>query len=137
MIHMPHRSGLNVLADNLRNMETPRTLEDITDGYYRDDAVYLWEVQPNVFKGDVPAEILKATLTAKTLGFKPYVWFVSKRSEVGEYLQSPMPRADPAIVAYPILGKENGEDVVNNEYRIVLGIWGKDMAEIDKALNKR
>ena len=115
-------------------------LENISDrnpfGCYS-DSIYLWEVEPNVFRGNVPIGILKATLTAKTLGFKPYVWLASPQSELGMYLESPTPRVltlDPAIVAYPIVGKESGRDVINNEYGIVLGIWGKDIEQIDKAL---
>ncbi len=101
---------------------------------YPSDSIYLWEVEPSVFKGNVPAKILKATLIAKTLGFKPYVWFVSPQSEIGEYLRASLQR-DPAIVAYPIVGKENGEDVVNYEFGIVLGIWGKDIERINEVFD--
>jgi hypothetical protein len=45
--------------------------------------------------------------------------------------------ADPALIAYPIVAKEAEIEVVNNEFGIVLGFWGKDVKEISGMLESK
>ena len=97
----------------------------------------VFEVEPSVFKADVPLSILKKTLEAKELGFKPYVWFVSSDAELQQVVDAPFLNADPAIVAYPIVAKEAEREVINNEFGIVLGFWGKDVNEISGLLESK
>ena len=91
----------------------------------------VFEVEPAIFKGDVPLPILKNTLKAKELGFKPYVWFASSDTELHNSVNQPLMDVDPAIVAYPIISKDPDAEVIDNEIGIVLGIWGKDIEEIN------
>jgi hypothetical protein len=110
-------------------------LETLDDSVERSGAKsWVYEVEPSVFKGTVPATILTTMLEAKKLGFKPYVWFVSSDAEVHKFLNQPLTRADPALVAYPIVARVAGTEVVDNEFGIVLGLWGKDIEEINGIL---
>ena len=97
----------------------------------------VFEVEPSVFKSDVPISILKKTLEAKELGLKPYIWFVSSNAELPQVVNVPFVNADPAIVAYPIVAKEAEIEVINNEFGIVVGFWGKDVEEISSMLESK
>lgn len=98
---------------------------------------WVYEVEPSVFKGSVPVPILTTTLEAKQLGFKPYIWFVSSDAEVHKFLNQSVTKVDSALVAYPIVAREAGMEVVDNEFGIVLGLWGKDIEEINGVLENR
>lgn len=110
-------------------------LETVHDARKSLDAkLWVYEVEPRVFKGNVPAPILTTAFEAKKLGFKPYVWFVSSETEIQKFLNQPVVKADPALVAYPIVANEGGIDVVDYMFGIVLGLWGKDIEEISDTL---
>jgi len=100
------------------------------------DVPWVYEVEPRFFKGNVPGTILTTALEAKKLGFKLYVWFVSSAAELQNFLDQPVVKADPALVAYPIVAKEAGEDVIDDEFGIVLGLWGKDIEQISSAVEQ-
>jgi hypothetical protein len=96
----------------------------------------LFEVEPGIFKGTVPIQVLKTTVAAKKLGFKPYVWFAAKERSLEEVISRPVQRLDPAIVGYPIVAEESGHPIINNEFGLVVGIWGKDIDSIDKVFQE-
>jgi hypothetical protein len=94
---------------------------------------WVYEVEPRIFRGNVPIPVLATALEAKDLGFKPYVWFVSSAAELNRFLDEKA-KLDPALVAYPVVANEAGTEVVDKEFGILLGIWGADIEEINTAL---
>jgi hypothetical protein len=111
-------------------------LELITKSRSSVDKLWVYEVEPRVFKAKIPAPILATTVEAKKLGFKPFVWFVSSEAEVQEFLDTPAVDADPAIVAYPVVAQDGVREVVNEEFGIVLGLWGGDIEHIDNMVEQ-
>lgn len=104
-------------------------------GLFGSNNTYLYEVRPSNFKGNIPKTVLRATVHAKQLGLGPRVWFVAKENQFREYLA--IPRGDPAIVGYPAEWEGSRAWILDHQFAVLIGLWGKDIAEISRVFEEK
>ena len=111
---------------------------------------YLFSVATNEFIAEVPPQILRKAEQALQKSTSPpnhfRVWFVADQKTMREYAKLPV-HVDPALVGYWITLNEQGRPgyrrgLTPNQWTTlkhcaVLGIWGKDLEEIDLAFTRR
>lgn len=81
----------------------------------------LFEVPPQVYKEDVPINVLKAVVESQSNGVTSKVWFISSPEQFSDYIEQPL---DPMVVGYPVID--------DYPYVVVLGLWGTDITDFDK-----
>jgi len=85
---------------------------------------YLFEIDPSNYKGHIPLKLVEETIKARESGFKPMIWAIATEREIIELsVGEEIGKYDPLLVGYI-------PDI--SGYVVLLGIWGKDIEDLDK-----